>query len=83
MVKVHIEKSDRHIDEDIKWKEKMQPLFNNIPELTTVGQTVETANNIKKTAVWWAGFFAAIGTIIGGATYIGKTLFTAIILNIK
>lgn len=73
----------KHIEASEKESKLLKPILERIPELTTVGQTVETANNIKKTAVWWAGFFAAIGTITAGVTYVGKTLFTAIILNIK
>lgn len=57
-------KIDNHIEEDRKWKEKVNPILDSIPELNSVGAGVKWFSMFGRGAKAMAGVVIAVGAVI-------------------
>jgi len=55
-----------HIEEDRKWKEKVSPILDSIPELKGVGVGVKWFSTFSRGIKSLSGVVLAIGAVIGG-----------------
>lgn len=75
-VQIHMDKSDKHIEEDTKWKSEMTPILDGMTELKTVIEAVKASNSNFKFVKWVASFWKELGIIVLGLWGIIKLIIT-------